>query len=118
LGGTDAVGVTYPGLGTIINLDVYEGSQLSTAKSGDLLNTVTHEFIHWDFYTRGQSKDPDNQDVDGKGYVYDEADRRTPEELKNQFNEFRKSVCEDKKKNDPSVTGGGATIGFECPGNK
>lgn len=74
-----------------INQDKY-GGELNDKQAGDLLEKVTHEYIHWDFGERGEWLNPKNSDADKtSGYVYDEGRRRTPQQLRDEFNVFRQN---------------------------
>jgi hypothetical protein len=81
----------YP-LGTWVN-DTRYGGKLDNAGGGDLLEMISHEGVHWDMGTKGKSDSPDNQDVNGKGYPYDQGRERTKKKVRNDFNNYRKQRC-------------------------
>ena len=59
----------------------------------ELLKTIIHESVH---YTLPRF-DPRQIDMDGRGFPYDEENRRTTNELINRFNKERKKKCSVQK---------------------
>jgi hypothetical protein len=72
-------------------LSSYYLRDLTGAQAADLLNTIIHEAIHYTYpYNDDRQKEDDNK---GTGYPYDEAARRTTQQLIDQLNKERKKCA-------------------------
>ena len=78
------VGLTMPGVGTILS-DYYQQT-LTDQQAADLLNTIIHEAVHYSL----PIDDPRQDDNAAVGYPYSEAKRLTTKSLIRQFNKQRK----------------------------
>ncbi|WAK01496.1 NHL domain-containing protein [Methylobacter sp. YRD-M1] len=86
-------GTTIYPYAVLINGDKYSGN-LSDTQGGDLLEVMTHEYVHYDFGERGDWDNPLNQDQNAtEGYVYEQGKVRTPSSLRKEFNKYRRNLC-------------------------
>jgi uncharacterized protein RhaS with RHS repeats len=85
--GRRITGLTIPHFGTILS-DYYQQT-LADAQAAELLNTVIHESIHYS-YDYNDPRQIEN-DSNGTGYPYSEADRRTTKALIKKLNKARKN---------------------------
>jgi hypothetical protein len=84
--GRRITGLTIPRFGTILS-DYYQ-QILTNAQAAELLNTIIHEAIHYS-YDYNDHRQIEN-DSEGTGYPYSEADRRTTKSLIKKLNKQRK----------------------------
>lgn len=84
--GRRITGLTIPQYGTI--LSSFYQQKLTDTQAAELLNTVVHESIHYTYlYNDPRQIENDNN---GTGYPYAEANRRTTKALVKRFNAARK----------------------------